>query len=323
LTFPRIVIVGSLLFFCSIGIVKLIKPAENEIPEGTITHTSVINEIPSLTIPAAVSSEPTAEEDSFPSANRVDELFKPDAKILPIVETISYSTKVPWLSGRSAWIADYASYYSTSKHFIARSLNKKPDYMTRRVILGNRFNVFKKDRNFQFYLLVDASVCKMGFYYVDLDTNERVLIKTYKVGLGKKAETPSYCLTPLGKYALGSKTAIYNKDSKGFYQKKQVNMLTIFGTRWIPFDQIISSDLKSCKGLGIQGAPWEYSSDSKEFTENCESIGNYGSDGCIRLLKEDVEELFSIIITKPTIIEVVKHFKDARLPGMEVVSPKR
>ncbi len=50
---------------------------------------------------------------------------------------------------------------------------------------GSKFNVFRKDKKINFYLLVDVSRCKMGFYYIDLDTNERVLLKTYRVGLGE------------------------------------------------------------------------------------------------------------------------------------------
>jgi len=52
-------------------------------------------------------------------------------------------------------------------------------------------------------------------------------------------------------------------------------------------------------------------------------VGQYESDGCIRLSHEDMEELFSVIITKPTLIEIVKNSKDAKLPGVEVSSPTR
>ena len=92
---------------------------------------------------------------------------------------------MPWLKGRPAWIADYAAYYNTSRHFIARSLNGKPDYFSQKVSQGSSFNVFRKDKNIQFFLLVDVSRCKMGFYYIDLDTNESILLKTYRVGLGR------------------------------------------------------------------------------------------------------------------------------------------
>jgi len=47
----------------------------------------------------------------------------------------------------------------------------------------------------------------------------------------------------------------------------------------------------------------------------------YYSDGCIRLATPDMEELFAVIVTKPTVIEIVKDFNDARLPGTE--NPRR
>jgi len=62
----------------------------------------------------------------------------------PAVETVSYSSRVPWIQGRPAWLADYASYYQTTRHFIARSLNHKSDYFSQKVAPGDRFNVLKR-----------------------------------------------------------------------------------------------------------------------------------------------------------------------------------
>lgn len=89
----------------------------------------------------------------LPEADRVDELFRKEGKKLPFVETITYKSRVPWQKGRPAWISDYASHYKTSRHFIARSLNGKPDYFQQDVKRGDRFNVYRQDKNIQFYLL--------------------------------------------------------------------------------------------------------------------------------------------------------------------------
>jgi lipoprotein-anchoring transpeptidase ErfK/SrfK len=35
-------------------------------------------------------------------------------------------------------------------------------------------------------------------------------------------------------------------------------------------------------------------------------IGDYSSDGCIRMAKDHIEELFSVVITKPTIVEITR-----------------
>lgn len=262
-------------------------------------------------------------KDDFPNIDRIFQFFSFSSSKLPIVETVTYSSTVPWLKGKLAWIADYANYYNTSRHFIARSLNGKPDYFTQNAAEGSKFNVFRKDKKIHFYLLVDVSRCKMGFYYVDLETNERVLLKTYRVGLGRlDATKPSGTLTPLGRYSLGSRVAIYKPGTTGFYQDKEVEMIRVFGTRWLPFEQGVERATAPAKGYGLQGAPWK-DANSNELMENRDVIGAYDSDGCIRLNSEDIEEIFAIVLTKPTFIEIVKDFHDAKLPGIEVATPSR
>ncbi len=190
-------------------------------------------------------------------ADRIEMLFRKGPNTLPIVETITYKSRVAWQKGRPAWLSDYATYYATSRHFIARSLNGKPDYFLQNVADGDTFNVFKKDKNIQFHLLVDASKCKLWFYYVDLDAQERVLLKTYSVGLGRKDETKSSgLLTPLGKYFLGNRIAIFKPKMMGHYRGQKTEMIRIFGTRWIPFEKEVGSCSSPAKGFGIHGTPW-------------------------------------------------------------------
>ena len=259
-----------------------------------------------------------------PQVDRISQLFTTGPNKLPIVETITYSSQVPWLKGRPAWVGDYAVNYATSRHFIARSLNGKADYFTQKVSPGSKFNVFRKDKNFQFYLLVDISSCKMAFYYPAWKSSTKEsLLKTYTVGLGKKATTASGTLTPLGKYLLGDKIAVYKPGIMGLFQDKEVEMIRVFGTRWLPFGKELGECTASAKGYGIQGAPWSPAKQEERWTELRQVVGQYDSDGCIRLNHEDIEELFSIIITKPTVVEIVKNMKDAKLPGVEVNSPMR
>ena len=261
---------------------------------------------------------PVASEAGLPDADRIRQLYATDSSKLPIVETISYTSRVPWIQGRPAWIADYASHYKTSRHFIARSLNKKLDYQTQKISPGDKFNVFKKDKNIQFYLVADLSRCRMWFYYIDLDQNERVLLKTYPIGIGREeSKRKSGYLTPAGKFSLGEKVAIYKPGTLGFYQDQQIEMISVFGTRWIPFDQEIDGCTESAKGYGLHGAPWIQDPETHQWTEDRSKIGKYDSDGCIRLAGEDIEEIFSIVISKPTYIELVKDFREAKLPGIE------
>jgi hypothetical protein len=256
-------------------------------------------------------------DQNLPEGNIIDRLFATDSSRLPIVETIVYSSRVPWLQGRNAWIADYAAHYSTTRHFIARSLNKKADYFTQKISPGDRFNVFKEGKNISFHLLIDLSRSKLWFFYLDNETNERTLLKTYKVGLGRKdSKRVSGSLTPTGKYTLGNKVAIYKPNILGYYQDKKIEMIKVFGTRWIPFEKEVEKCSEPAKGFGIHGAPWTASSNG-ELMEDRSKIGKYESDGCIRLFSEDIEEIFSIVISRPTTIELVNDFHDAKLPGIE------
>ncbi len=337
MSIPKWVLIGAVILFSSIGIAALVKK-RGKTPSVTfaLIQSPSASETPILSIP--VSPKPTAldekkfetpfaaplAKDDFPIIDRVFQLFTTGPSKLPIVETVNYASTVPWLKGRPAWIADYASYYNTSRHFIARSLNGKPDYFTQKVVEGKKFNVFRKDKKVNFYLLVDVSRCKMGFYYIDLDTNERVLLKTYRVGLGRlDASKPSGTLTPLGRYSLGQRVAIYKPGVVGIYQDQKVEMIHVFGTRWIPFDQELERTTQPAKGYGLQGAPWSAHPETGQFSENRATIGAYDSDGCIRLSSEEIEELFAIVLTKPTFIEIVKDFHEAKLPGVEVATPSR
>jgi hypothetical protein len=134
---------------------------------------------------------------------------------------------------------------------------------------------------------------------------------------------PSGTLTPLGRYSLGSRVAVYKPGTTGFYQDHKIEMIRVFGTRWIPLDQELERTTVPAKGYGLQGAPWTLDPNSKQLVENRDSIGIYDSDGCIRLSSEDIEELFAIVLTKPTFIEIVRDFHEAKLPGVEVAAPSR
>ncbi len=344
MAFPKVILVGTVALFAVIGVAGTVKkvffsPQGNRgdrvekiasafAPQVKLAPAPIDSPIkksePQLALKATpAAAQPAQQAGELPQVDRISQLFTTGPTKLPIVETVTYSSQVPWLKGRPAWVGDYASHFSTSRHFIARSLNGKADYFTQKVSPGSKFNVFRKDRNFQFYLLVDVSRCKMAFYYIDQDTNERVLLKTYTVGLGKKGETPSGTLTPLGKYQLGDKIAVYKPGVMGLFQDKPAEMIRVFGTRWIPFGTELGGCTASSKGYGIHGAPWVPEKKTGRWAELRDTTGQYESDGCIRLNHEDMEEIFSIIITRSTVVEIVKNLKDAKLPGVEVTSPLR
>lgn len=239
--------------------------------------------------------------------DRIGEFFDLNGDALPIVETIRYSPNVSWSPHKLAWLADYAAHFCTSKHFISRSLAKgQPQYLNQNVAVGDRFNVLKKDRAFDFYLLVDISRARMWFYYRNLANGEKVLLKTYSIGVGRRdPRAASGTLTPLGKFQLGSKIIVYRPGARGHFRRKEVEMMSVFGTRWIPLEGIEGPTL-DLKGYGIHGTPWIWT--GEERREDLSGIGQYSSDGCLRMATCDMEELFAIVITKPTTVEIVSDF---------------
>ncbi len=318
----KVLFFGSIILFGGIGALALSKkgksPSSNE---GYAKMDLPVEEEPVLPVQQKILQN---FDPDLPNIDRVFQLFTTGPTKFPIVETVEYNANVPWLKGRPAWLADYAAYYSTSKHFIARSLHGKPAYYSQNVSEGNRFNVFKRDKKIEFHLAVDISKLKLAFYYVDLDSHDRVLIKTYRVGLGRPdLAKPSGTLTPLGTYQLGGKVSQYKPGMMGYFAGRKTEMIQVFGSRWIPFETEISGCSEPAKGYGIHGVPWVLDAKSGELLENSSCIGKYDSDGCIRLLKEDMEELYAIIITKPTFIHIGKEFHDITLPGVEVATPLR
>ncbi len=310
----RAILVGALSLFVLIGVVAIFKKSDLKNVEKLATTRIVeVQEAEVATIKVDEWLTPIMEEERQ-EVDRIKMLFSTGHRKLPIVETVSYRSRVPWLKGRPAWVSDYASYFATSRHFIARSLNGKEDYLTQQVSTGDKFNVFRRDKEIKFHLVIDLSRCKMWFYSYDMGTDERTLLKTYKVGVGRfDKHSSSGLLTPRGLFQLGGKVAIYKPKVMGYFQGNEVELIRVFGTRWIPF---ANDDINGIRGYGIHGAPWLEGKDG-EYVENRECIGKYDSDGCIRLYQKDIEEVFSIVITKPTTIEIVSDIHNADLPGVE------
>ncbi len=336
--------IGAFALFSILALVGLLKKGKHETPiaikEARPAQEMVVQKrtalpppapaapIPIQPAPVAKTPPPVQKPPEFvkaekenqplPEANRIEELFLIGSKN-PAVETVTYSSRVPWIKGRSAWLSDYATYYQTTRHFIARSLHHGPAYFSQTLNPGDRFNVFRKDRNIEFYLLIDLSRTKLWLYLLDKDKGERLLLKTCSVGVGRKnAQKTSGCLTPTGKYLLGSKVAIYKPEVMGYFQDRKIEMIRVFGTRWIPFEKEVENCSERAKGYGLHGAPWIEDTKTKALVEDREQIGKYNSDGCIRLAQADIEEIFAIVISKPTLVEIVKDFYDAHLPGKEV-----
>ncbi|MFH1655216.1 MAG: L,D-transpeptidase family protein [Candidatus Omnitrophota bacterium] len=104
------------------------------------------------------------------------------------------------------------------------------------------------------------------------------LIKVYRVSTGANNHTP------VGKYRIRNKliNPVWHKDGRMIPPESPENIL---GTRWMGFDQL--------EDYGIHG------------TTEPETIGQQITQGCVRMLNKDVEELYSIlpIGTEVTIID--------------------
>ncbi len=107
------------------------------------------------------------------------------------------------------------------------------------------------------------------------------MLSAYKVGLGRDNKTP------LGLFVIESKL-----ENPTWNSRKLGKILehgdpeNVLGTRWLGF-----KNSPQFQGYGLHG------------TEEPASIGKNMSDGCIRLLNEDVEELFEIV-SRGTTVEI-------------------
>ena len=161
-------------------------------------------------------------------------------------------------------------------------------------------------------MVVDLSRCYMHLYAIDNDLNERYLLKIYKVGVGAlDPALESGCETPTGSFALSERVGIYKPGVVSNVGGRVIELVQLYGTRHIPF----SGNGHHC---AIQGNPWLVDADTGELVESKSFIGQYATEGNIRMHTKDVEELFSIVISRKSSIQIVREFNQAELPGREV-----
>jgi hypothetical protein len=98
----------------------------------------------------------------------------------------------------------------------------------------------------------------------------------------------------------------------GHHKGQKVDMVTVFGTRWIPFEKEIGPCTAPAKGFGLHGVPW-IKKRTGAWEQDMLSLSKYESDGCIRMATEDIEEIYAIVLTKPAFIEIVKDFTQSTL----------
>ncbi len=122
--------------------------------------------------------------------------------------------------------------------------------------------------------------------------DEEGVFKVYATGLGRDNHE-----TVLGRYRIGDKEKNPVWFKPGSEPVPSLDPRNELGTRWMP---MVPEEEGLPRDLGIHG------------TIHPESIGLYSSSGCPRMLKEDVEELYDLVV-RSTPVTVVEHISPTDL----------
>ena len=164
--------------------------------------------------------------------------------------------KTTWYSVKEGdTLAGIAKRFHTTVDLLAESNNIVNPQLLQ---VGDRLKVITDS----FRIVIDRSDNTLSLF-----CHEK-LIKKYSVGTGE------YGKTPLGEFTIASKDI--DPMWRGIPFGDERNIL---GTRWM---RITDKD-GALSGYGIHGT-WEP-----------DTIGKHSSQGCVRMLNEDVEELFKIV----------------------------
>ena len=140
-----------------------------------------------------------------------------------------------------------------------------------------------------FRIIIERSKCRL--FLLDKDG----IFRLYKVGLGKPGHD-----TALGTFKIGNKekNPTWNKPGAGpipFGDPRNE-----LGTRWMP---LVPDQQGLPTDLGVHG------------TIRPETVGLYSSNGCVRLLPADIEELYDLVV-RATPVEIVETYS-----GKEPAAP--
>lgn len=141
--------------------------------------------------------------------------------------------------------------------------------------LGNRLKYTPKD----FRIIIERSTCRL--FLID----DRGLFKRYFVGLGMPDHQ-----TALGSYTIGNKQKDPTWFKPGAGPVPPGDPANELGTRWMP---LVPAEAGLPTDLGIHG------------TIAPDTIGKYMSHGCPRMKREDVEELYDLVV-RSTPVKIVE-----------------
>lgn len=161
---------------------------------------------------------------------------------------------------------------NTTLGLLTRANGIEPDTTLR---LNQALKYTPKD----FRVVIERSTCRLFLFDND------GLFKRYYVGLGMPGHE-----TTLGKYKVGNKQKDPTWFKPGAGPIAAGDPANELGTRWMP---LVPQEEGLPSDLGIHG------------TIAPETIGSYSSHGCARMRKEDVEELYDLIV-RSTPVEIVE-----------------
>ncbi|HIJ65822.1 MAG TPA: tetratricopeptide repeat protein [Candidatus Hydrogenedentes bacterium] len=137
-----------------------------------------------------------------------------------------------------------------------------------------------------FRIIIERSTCRLFLL------GKNTLFKRYSVGLGMPGDE-----TTLGSYTIGNKMKDPTWYRPGGSPVPPGDPENELGTRWMP---LVPNAEGLPTSLGIHG------------TNKPETVGNYSSLGCARLVPEDVEELYDLVV-RGTPVEIVENFGPERV----------
>ena len=201
----------------------------------------------------------------------------PDPEAIELLGSVNMKLlKAPlMMQGKEYYVIQSGDYLQkiAKKYNTTVALLKTMNGMESDVIrLGDRLLVF----NSTFSIRISKSRNKL-----DLVSNGK-LFKRYSVGTGKFGKTP------VAKFTIIDKIIEPAWDRPSDHRRIEYgDPENVLGSRWMA---IKSTDHPELTGFGIHGT-WERN-----------SIGQQSSAGCIRMLNEDVEELFDLVPRKTPVM---------------------
>src|ERR1700723_1568526 len=106
MSIPKFLIVAALTIFTLIAVGAFLKGRSSKQTKRETPPVEVALDEEVRVIPAPERADVPARESAIPEVNRINEFFNKGENKFPIVQTVTYKSRVPWQKGRPAWVSD-------------------------------------------------------------------------------------------------------------------------------------------------------------------------------------------------------------------------